>query len=214
MKKLDELNENELENGLQEISDNLDGLLLRSKDRCMNISIQILRKEDQSSFDKLIVSALMRLEYLTKAYFELISSSNYMASLHLVRLNLDNILRVYAGFICEDPNEFADSFIDGVSVRDIKDKNNERMHDSYLAREISKEVGREWIHDFYKDMSGFIHFSDKHYEHIFNNNESAYLGDHDNLNISIEERLNMIEKMKTMNEILFSQANSRISDFS
>lgn len=210
MKNLDELNENELEDGLQRIFDSLDDLSLRSKDRCMNISVQILRKEKQSSFDKLIVSALMRSGYLTEAYFELVSNFNYMASLHIIRLNLDNILRVYAGFISEDPDDFANNFISGRSVRDLKDKNGERMFDSYLAKEISKRKGLEWIHKFYKDMSGFIHFSDKHYEHIFSNDGSGYLGDYDNRKISIEERLDIIKKMKIINKILFSQANSRI----
>ncbi len=210
MKKLNELNESELENGLQKISDSLDDLLLRSSDRCRGISIQLLLKDDQSSFDKLIVSALMRSEYLTKSYCELISSFNYMASLHLVRINLDNILRVYAGIISENPDAFADEFISGTSIRDLEDRNNKRMFDSHLSKEISKEEGLEWIQEFYNEMSGFIHFSDKHYQHIFNDNGSGLLGDHDNFKISIEERLDVIEKMKRINEILFSQANSRI----
>jgi len=213
MKKLDELNENELEDGLQKISDGLESLLLRSKDQCMNISIKILHKEGQSSFDKLIVSALMRSEYLTKAYYELISNYNYMASLHIVRLNLDNVLRVYAGFISENPDKFADSFIDGVNICDLKDKNDKKMSDSHLAKEISKRKGFEWIHEFYKNMSGFIHFSNKHYKHIFNDDGSGYLGDHNNMKISIEERLELIKKMKTINEILFLEANSHILSY-
>lgn len=210
MSRLDELNENDLERGLQKISDSLDSLLCRSLDRNMNISIDLIQKENQSSFDRLIISALMRSKYLTEAYFELVSRSNYMASLHIIRLNLDNVLRVYAGFISENPDMFADKFIGGISVRNLEDRRGKKMSDSHLAKEISKKGGLEWIQEFYNEMSGFIHFSDKHYEHIFESDGSGYLGDNDNIKISIDERLEKITKMKKINEILFSQANSRI----
>jgi hypothetical protein len=210
MTRLDELNEKDSEEGLQKIEDSLDHLLSRSLDRSMNISIDLLGKENQSSFDRFIVSALMRSKYLTEAYFELVSRSNYMASLHVIRLNLDNILRVYAGFICKNPDEFADAFIAGRRVRDLRDKNGKKMFDSYLTEKISQKKDLEWVQEFYNEMSGFIHFSDKHYEHIFEKDGSGYLGDNDNMKISIAERLEKITKMEQMNEILFSQASSHI----
>lgn len=210
MKSLNELSDIELENGLRKIEKSLDGLLMRSLDRSKNISINILRKKDVSIFDRLVVSALMRSKYITKAYFDLILKSNYMASLHLIRLNLDNILRIYAGFISKDSDIFASKFIEGVEVRDLKDKKGKKMTDSYLVKELSKIKNIEWVENFYKEMSGFVHFSEKHYCHIFNEGGDAYLGDDDNLKISIEDRLEKINNMSLINEILFSQANSRI----
>jgi hypothetical protein len=202
---MDELNEKDFEIAMNSIHESIEDLILRSNSICINKSAKILLVDEQSEFDRLLASAIMRSSYLSQAFHDLIMGYNYMAALHIVRLNLDNALRIYAGFLSEDTKIFAQRFIEGVSVRNLKDKDDKKMNDGYLATKLSIEF--YWVKPLYKKMSGFIHFSDDHYKHIFNSDGSGYLGDNDNSKIGPEERLDVITDMKKVNELLYLLAD-------
>jgi hypothetical protein len=109
----------------------------------------------------LVANAIMdrALSYIF-GFTTLIKCNNYLCAVPLVRLHLDNLLRFYAGYISKDPHDFASNVIDGKSIRNLKDKDGNRMTDKYLVDLISKDY--KWIQNVYNETSGFVHFSHKH----------------------------------------------------
>jgi hypothetical protein len=89
-----------------------------------------------------------------------IRTNNYLCAAPLVRLHLDNLLRVYASYIVKDPHDFAMKVFKGQHVRNLKDQHGNRMTDKYLVEQLTKEY--KWIENVYNETSGFVHFSNKH----------------------------------------------------
>jgi hypothetical protein len=48
----------------------------------------------------------------------------------------------------------------GKQINHIKDSDGKQMRDAYLVEKLSQEYS--WISDVYKNLSGYIHFSDSH----------------------------------------------------
>jgi len=135
-----------------------------------------------------------------------IRSNNYLCAAPLVRLHLDNLLRLYAGYIVKDPHEFAMKVLKGQHVRNMIDQNGNKMTDKYLVDQLTKEY--KWIQNVYKETSGFVHFSNKH---IFSSSEiTNEKGGILHFSISKEDRfvsddskLEAINCMIEISEILF-----------
>jgi hypothetical protein len=96
-------------------------------------------------------------------FIELIESRNFIAAAPLIRLQLDNCLRLSAGILVKDPHKFALNVLEGIPIKNQKDMLNEKMTDSYLVKILSKRY--PWIDEVYKNTSGYVHLSEKH---IFN----------------------------------------------
>jgi hypothetical protein len=96
-------------------------------------------------------------------FVELIESRNFIAAAPLIRLQLDNCLRLSAGTLVKDPHKFAMNVLEGVPIKKQKDMSNEKMTDAYLVKMLSKRYS--WIDEVYKNTSGYVHLSEKH---IFN----------------------------------------------
>lgn len=96
---------------------------------------------------------------LTDGFIPMIEARNLTCAGALLRLQMDNCLRLFAFFIANDRNEAVDCIIDGGVFNGLKDKNGKQMRDGYLKEKLDK-------HDpcfsaVYKQASGFIHFSSK-----------------------------------------------------
>ncbi|TXE01838.1 hypothetical protein [Algoriphagus aquimarinus] len=139
---------------------------------------------------------------LLDATLILLDSKNFMAAASIVRLHLDNFLRLHAAWIVDKPYDFVSEVMDGKSVRNLKDRNGNKMWDGYLVEDASKKY--PWIRDVYDKSCGFIHFSGTH---IFSNqkiidNETrtigSYIGKRDWDNVT---DLNRIEVLAVMIEI-------------
>ena len=77
----------------------------------------------------------------------------------LLRLQMDNCMRAYAGFIAADKAAFFEGYLqEGKRVCDFKDVLGNKMKDSVLVREISKVDER--FFETYKWACDFVHFSD------------------------------------------------------
>ena len=119
-------------------------------------------------------AVLHRSLMLTSGFCDLIEKNNYTCASPLVRLQLDNALRVFAGTLVDDPHDFALSVITkGERVDKIKDRTGERMRDWYLASKISDLY--PWVKHIYDDASGFVHFSHKHFFNSTRLSESGKL---------------------------------------
>lgn len=77
----------------------------------------------------------------------------------LLRLQMDNCMRSYAAFIAKDKETVIDCIISGDSINKQLSKDETKMTDGYLKRELSKVDTR--FADVYNQASGYIHLSEK-----------------------------------------------------
>jgi hypothetical protein len=119
------------------------------------------------SFDLYLIGAINRSINLNKGFVDLMKSNNFISAAPLVRLNLDNLLRLYAARISiHNMNEFASLVIGGKRVSDIKyyglhnGKSGQKLTDNFLKNELSKIEGNEWVKDIYDAGNSFVHLGD------------------------------------------------------
>ena len=94
-------------------------------------------------------------------FITLIKERNFICAASLIRLQLDNLLRFRAAFMVANSNHFVVDVLSGKSVRNLADKNGQKMTDAYLQRELADEY--PWLQNLYKGTSGYIHFSEQHF---------------------------------------------------
>src|SRR5690554_2989514 len=90
----------------------------------------------------------------------LASENNYISSVPIIRMQIDNCLRLYAGSIVADYSVFYYEYLKGTHIRNLKDMNGKRMTDSYLVKQLDEVF--PGIQNLYKNTSGYIHLSNKH----------------------------------------------------
>ena len=109
--------------------------------------------------------------------------------------------------LVEDSNTFYDDIFQGKKISAIKDKDKNPLKDYYLKEKL--ELIFYGFKNFYDYMSGFIHFSDKHFianTKIINRKEDKFT-----LRISVGEKEEMkndeiemiIENMLTASNYLY-----------
>jgi len=154
--------------------------------------------------DLLIVASLNRSLCLLKGFIALIEARNFLAAAPLVRLQIDNCLRVSAGTLVDDPHEFALKVFEGVPVKQIKDRRGRKMTDNYLVKELSRAY--PWVEKVYMETSGYIHLSEKHFYNAIQAEEHHHL----NMKITDEDAyipdgvyIEAIEAFKAATDLLF-----------
>jgi hypothetical protein len=111
--------------------------------------------------DLLANTVMDRSLQLIFGFTTLIRSENYIAACHLVRPHLDNIIRFSATWLVENPHQFALDIFDGSQIDKIKDRDGNLLKDWYLKNKLNNEF--PWVENMYKQTSGFIHLSNKHF---------------------------------------------------
>ena len=97
------------------------------------------------TLDFLFLAALNRSYCLLRGFCDLIESRNFVAAAPLIRLQLDDCLRIAALDLVDDPHSLASAVLGGKSIRTMKDKNDKRMKDEYLCSHLAKN--HPWIRD-------------------------------------------------------------------
>lgn len=115
---------------------------------------------DMYPYDLLANAALNRAIALSSGFRSLIRDRNLICAGAILRLQLDTALRFYAGFIVDDPHEFAGAVLKGEHVRRLKDQSGQLMTDRYLVQQLGKEL--PWVEELYEQTSGYIHLSSTH----------------------------------------------------
>ncbi len=113
------------------------------------------------AIDIFVIATLNRSLCLLTGFIDLIRVHNFIAAAPLIRLQLDNSLRLSAATLVNDPHEFAMNVLSGVSVNKQKDIANQKMTDFYLVEKLSERYS--WVKDVYANTSGYIHLSEKHF---------------------------------------------------
>jgi hypothetical protein len=128
----------------------------------MEIGLYMARADGGTMYpiDTFALAVLHRSMSLIRGFCDSVRSENYLCAAPLVRLQLDNLLRMYALFIAHDPHEVAFRAFAGVPIRKQKDRAGNKMIDQYLVKKLSVDL--PWVGRVYEETSGFIHLSEKH----------------------------------------------------
>ena len=127
------------------------------------VSAEIIKAGNYSfhNFDLYILSIINRTISLNKAFILLIENENSLTAISIVRLQLDNALRLYASQIVENPEDFLTYFFEGNPINEYK-INKQNLTDSFLAKELNKK--NPGAFELYKYLCNYVHFSEKHFE--------------------------------------------------
>lgn len=111
--------------------------------------------------DFFILSVINRAISLNKAFILLIENKNSLTAISIVRLQLDNALRLNAIKVVENVDDFLNYFLDGRPINQYK-VGKQRLTDKFLVTELDKDLPQAL--DLYNYLCDFIHFSDKHFD--------------------------------------------------
>jgi hypothetical protein len=136
---------------------------------------------------------------IIKSFEILFNNKLYSTAISLIRLQIDNCLRLYAMCLC-NPEYLLDEVTKGNPVRKLNDRDGNKMTDAYLIGKMD-----EFLPSFkalYGKTSGFIHFS---FEHLKSNNQISQNGLDlhvktligDEFEIDDDEKLKYLEDMIT-----------------
>ncbi|GAB1463550.1 hypothetical protein [Pedobacter sp.] len=109
-------------------------------------------------------SIITRSTSLIKSFELLLNNKIYSTAISLIRLQVDNCLRLYAISLC-DPISLLTEVERGISIRDIRDRDGNKMFDGYLISKLDNILPN--FKSLYEETCGFIHFS---FEHLNLNN--------------------------------------------
>jgi hypothetical protein len=112
-----------------------------------------------------IMSIANRAISLNRGFVTLSNANNYLTAISLMRLQIDNCLRLYAMSLSGDSSLFYEKVLSGEQVRNLKDRDGKKMSDNYLVTKIDNIF--PGFKALYKKLSGHIHFSSEHFS--FNN---------------------------------------------
>lgn len=120
----------------------------------------IAANRDMSPIDMVIVGIVKRCLSTTAALNLLVLSWNMTCARAVLRMQLDTVLRLSAFWLSDGPQEMAEEVISGKPINKMKDRDGQRMTDSYLARKLGDHF--DWVPRVYEYTSGYIHFSERH----------------------------------------------------
>ena len=115
-------------------------------------------------FDLLAIAAIKRSLALSVGFRTLVRDQDLTCAGAILRLQLDTALRIFAGFIVDNPHDFAMAVIQGERINKMKDQNGRLMTDHYLVTQLAQKFPEyQWIKSVYERTSNYIHFSDTHF---------------------------------------------------
>lgn len=96
---------------------------------------------------------------LARGFILMLENRNLTCSGAILRLLIDNCLRLYAINIAADREATVNAILKGEKISKLRDSNGKKMTDAYLNEKL--EYYDKHISNVYKETSGFIHFSNK-----------------------------------------------------
>lgn len=116
-------------------------------------------------FDLFANGAVNRSLALLSGFCTLIRDRNLICAGALLRLQLDTAIRFFAGFIVENPHDFALAVLNGKQICKLKDQDGKLMFDRHLLSKLAKEF--PWIESVYERTSDYVHLSGTHISSTF-----------------------------------------------
>ncbi|MBS7787649.1 hypothetical protein KIH23_10100 [Flavobacterium sp. CYK-55] len=159
----------------------------------LNEEIQILHKAETNKnvlfkLTSINYSLVNRTVELNNGFITLFSCKNYISAISLLRLQIENCLRLFGFTIMDDMPNCLEKFINGEEYKNLTGNNGNKLYDSYLAKEIDKKWPEHNFLETYKQYCEFVHFSgfyqnlNNHFEEKENGLSSIlYLGGGNNM---------------------------------
>lgn len=144
----------EYEERLKPYLNHINELIKSAYETGKNVIGETLFKEDL-----FFVATLNRFVTLTDGFKMLIINRNLTCCGALLRLLLDNCMRLYGLSIAANMNEAIDTIITGERFDKLKDKNGKQMRDGYLKEQMANYDAK--FKTVYDSSSSYIHFSEK-----------------------------------------------------
>jgi len=159
-------------------------------------------------FDIFVTAVYKRSMSLIDGFIKTIPD-NFFCAAPLIRLQLDNALRVSAANrVNVNIHEFATDVLNGKSIRSMQDRETkQKLQDRVLVDQL-KQLFPE-IEQLYKETSGYIHFSEKHILNTISIDStsgkiSAHISDKDKF-ITDGMRVDAVDSMLSVTNILLWQ---------
>ena len=174
------------ENELFDIVDKLDLLSTDYK----NLAKSIMKPGAQvMKVDFIALSVLNRAISINDAFKTLVKKNNTFTALHLIRIQMDSLIRYNSILIAQDEN-YIDYVIDGKPINQFVDLNKKQFSDFYLVENLNKTFAG--IKILYQKYCGHIHFGKEQLEKvktISENKQALFRVEIGNFeNYSLEER--------------------------
>ncbi len=163
-------------------------------------------------FDLYLIPLLNKSLNLNNGFITLIENGNFITAGALVRIQLDNLLRIYAPTLIDiNVDEFASQILGGKKLNTFKDRLGKQLRDFYLAEQLSKNERYEWVNKVYQDGHQYVHYTihSLYSASILNEvkREITFtIGPHDQF-VPITEKIAATIWMKTITEAILDFAN-------
>ena len=105
------------------------------------------------------IGFLDRSIHLVRGFSLMLENRNLTCCGALLRLSIDNCLRLYAINIAADRETAVNTILKGGKISNLNDKQGNKMKDYYLRNQLKQYD--EHVSRVYEETSGFIHFSSK-----------------------------------------------------
>lgn len=112
--------------------------------------------------DLMITAVLNRALQLLHGFIVLVRHENWTCAAPLLRLQIDNACRLFAGSLVGCADTFTSNVVSGKRIDKMKDLKGNRLTDAFLVEELAKFADAPWLPSVYKRTSGHIHLSDTH----------------------------------------------------
>lgn len=107
--------------------------------------------------DLIVTGAVQRSLMVTKGFLSMLRSQNYLCAGALLRLQIDNILRLYAASLFPSGSDTLKAFLEDRPLSRLKAPDGKPLTDKELCTRVGKIYS--WVPLVYERTSGFVHFS-------------------------------------------------------
>jgi hypothetical protein len=111
----------------------------RGENQILKIFPQFIQPgDDMHVSDMVLLGIIKRTLALSGGFRGHIQNKNFTCAAALLRMQMDTALRVFAATLYSSPEQYAMAVFDGQQVDRLRDRNGNRMTDSYLAKKLSE----------------------------------------------------------------------------
>lgn len=113
--------------------------------------------------DEYVLATLNRASWQWSGFAAMVTQRNYIVCAPLVRLQLDNYIRLSGVVLHKNPHDVAHQVAGGAELRNIPiGDGKKKMTD----RELVDQLADTWLSSLYEKTSGYIHLSGEHILHL------------------------------------------------
>lgn len=151
---------------------------------------------------------------LNKGFVALKQDNNFLPAIPLVRIQLDNCIRLFAYHCFKDKDAYVEWAISGKQLNRYKDYyTKEKLTDSYLLKKLDDKY--LCAESLYKKTSSYVHFSDEIIKYTAKSYEGSReiefrVGDFDEFSPQAKE--NILIGMQLANTILYKVSENIIDE--